>query len=142
MTRLLTDLGEEWYGETDISGVASVTLGLYNDSTDAISDTNDLSDISTEPSGASYARQTMEISFEDLSGDWGFDNDNQESFDTSDSSQTVDSYFLVANFQADDTSDGSATDHLIATGALSQSYDLSNVDTLNISAGTAGVTVS
>lgn len=30
----------------------------------------------------------------------------------------------------------------MATGSLSQTYDLSSVDTLNISAGTAGVTVS
>lgn len=142
MSSLLTDLGEEWLLKTDVSGVASITLGLYNDSTDSITDTEDLSDITTEPSGGSYARQTTEISVSDISGDWGFDNDNQESFDTSDSSQSVDSYFYVANFQAVDTGDGAATDHLIATGSLSQTYDLSSVDTFNVNAGTAGVTVS
>lgn len=142
MSSLLTDLGEEWILETDVTGVGSLSVGLYNDSTDSISDTNDLADISTEPSGGSYSRQSTNISVSDISGDWGFDTDSQASFDTSDSSQSVDSYFFVANFPADDTSDGSSTDHLIATGSLSQTYDLSNVDTLNISAGTAGVTVS
>lgn len=144
MGAILTDLGEEYILETDLTGVASLTYGLYDDGTDAISDGNDLADITTEPDNANtYARQTANISVRDISGDWGFDNDSQVSFDTSTNSETgIDSYFIVANFQADDTSDGSATDHLVVTGSLSQSYDLSNVDTLNIDATSAGLTVS
>lgn len=141
MSRILTDLGEEYTIKTNLDGV-SLDVGLYNDGTDAITDTEDLADITTEPGGSAYARQTDTFTAADLSGDWGIDNDSQLSFDTSDSSQTVDSYFIVANFTAADTGDGSATDHLIITGALSQSRDLSQIDTLNISAGTVGVKVN
>jgi hypothetical protein len=141
MAAILTDLGEEYVLETALNGV-TLTVGLYNDSTDAISDTDDLTAITTEPAGASYARQSDTFSLTDSSGDWQLDNDTKLTFDTSDSSQTVDSYFIVANFQADDTGDGSATDHLICTGALPQSRDLSNVSTYELNAGTVGFKVS
>jgi hypothetical protein len=140
----LVDTGEEWYHKTDITGVASLNHGLYDDSTDSISDTNNLSDISTEPSGASYSRQDASISVRDISGDAGFDNDNQESFDLSDdSSGSVDSWFNLDNFQSDVmNAQGSAQDNLIATGDLSQSYSLGDVDTLDIDAQSMGVTVN
>jgi hypothetical protein len=141
MSFILTDLGEE-YVMTKDTGAADLSTGLYNDGTDAISDTDDVGAITTEPGGASYARQNTPVSTADLSGDWGFDNDNQEQWDTSDSSQSVDGYFLVANFASVDAGDGgTATNHLIATGALSQTRDLTDIDTLKISAGGIGVTV-
>jgi len=69
-------------------------------------------------------------------GEFGIDNDSQLSFDVSDSNATVDAAFVVVNFQSDSVAgDGSATDNLIAAGDLSQSRDLSSVDTLNIPAG-------
>lgn len=141
MSYILTDLGEEYLMKNDV-GAASLDTGLYNDGTDTIADTDDVGAITTEPTGASYARQVTAVTVSDISGDWGFDNDSQESFDTSDSTQTVDGYFLVANFQASDTGDTTNQDHLIATGALSQTRNLSDIDTLNISAGGIGVTVS
>lgn len=142
MAAILTDLGEEWLMKNNLDAV-SVDVGLYNDATDSITDSEDLADITTEPSDGNYTRQTGEaLSASDISGDWGVDNDSQISFDVTNTTGTVDSYFFVANFTAVDTSDGGDTDHLVLTGSLSQSYDLSNVDTLDISAGTAGVTVS
>lgn len=137
---ILTDLGEEYVMKND-AGASDLESGLYNDSTDGIGDTDDVADITTEPGGAAYARQTTAVSVTDISGNWGFDNDSQQQWDTSDSTQTVDGYFLIANFQAEDTGDGSPTDHLIATGALSQSRDLTDIDTLRISAGGIGVTL-
>jgi hypothetical protein len=142
MASILTDLGEEYMIKNNLDS-ASFDVGLYNDSTDAISDSDDLASITTEPSDGNYTRQSsIAMGASDISGDWGVDNDSQISFDVTNTTGTVDSYFFVANFQAEDTADGSSTDHLIVTGSLSQSYDLSNVDTLDISAGTAGVTVS
>lgn len=141
MAAILTDLGEEWMIKNNLDTV-SVDVGLYNDSTDSIADSDDLSAITTEPSDGNYVRQTGEaVSASDISGDWGIDNDTTVTFDVTNTTGTVDSYFFVANFQAQDTSDSSAQDHLVLTGSLSQSYDLSNVDTLEISAGTSGVTV-
>lgn len=141
MSYILTDIGEEWYTETAING-SSVDVGLYNDSTDAVADTDDLP-LSTEPTGASYARQTDTVSVADISGNWGFQNDTLITFDTSDSSQTVDGAFMVINFDSDEAGDaGTPADHLIATAQLSQSRDLSQVDELEISAGELGVTVN
>lgn len=141
MAAILTDLGEEWMIKNNLDTV-SVDVGLYNDSTDSIADGDDLAAISSEPSDGNYVRQTGEaLSASDISGDWGTDNDSVITFDVTNTTGTVDSYFFVYNFQASDTGDGAANDHLVLTGSLSQSYDLSNVDTLEISAGTAGVTV-
>lgn len=142
MSYILTDIGEEWYTETALNG-STVIVGLYNDTTDAIADADDLSAITTEPTGAAYARQSDTVTISKISGNWGFDNDTQLSFDVSDSSQTVDGAFMVVNFDSDETNDGgTATDHLVATAQLSQSRDLSQVDTLNINAGELGVTVN
>lgn len=141
MAAVLTDLGEEWMIKTNLD-TASVDVGLYNDTTDGIGDSDDVSSITTEPTDGSYSRQTgVAVSASDISTNWGIDNDNTISFDVSGTTGTVDSYFFVANFQASDTSDSTAQDHLVLTGTLSQSYDLGNVDSLDISAGTAGVTV-
>ena len=142
MSALLTDLGEEWTMKFDLTGV-TVDVGLYNDSTDSISDTSDLSDITSEPSDGNYSRQTgVAFSVSDEGGDWQFDNDSTISFDVTSTTGTVDSYFIVANFQASDTGDGSPQDHVVVTGSLSQSYDLSNLDTLDLNAGTVGFSLS
>lgn len=43
--------------------------------------------VTTEPSGSAYARQTDTVTTAQISGDFGFDNDAQLTFDTSDSTQ-------------------------------------------------------
>lgn len=141
MAHILTNRGEEFLFKVDVSARTTLTIGLYNDTTDAVADTSDVAAITTRPNGASYGDDTAAaITVRQIAGDWGFDNDAELTFNTSDSTNTVDSYFIIANFQGD--GDAAATDHLIATGALSQSYDLNNVDTLNVAATSAGVTVS
>lgn len=154
MAHQLVDYGEEWLLKTDVTGITGVNIGLYNDADsgadaggDSIGDTDDHGALASEPdTGATYSRQTGEpVTVEQISGDWGFDNDNTLTFDTSGNTETVDSWFVTASFTA--SGDGSATEHLIATGPLSQAYDLSNVDSLEISAGDGtgsgvGVTVN
>jgi len=141
MPNFLSNLGEEWLVENNANG-STVTIGLYNDSTDNLDDTSDLSNISTEPTGSNYAAQTSTITTKQISGDFGFDNDSQISFDTSDSSVTVDHAYIQVNFTSDTVAgDSSGTDHLIAVGSLSQSRDLSQIDTLNINAGDLEVTL-
>lgn len=142
MASILTDLGEEYLIKNNLDG-STVNVGLYNDSTDAISDTDDVDAINTEPSDGNYLRQSnVTIEQADLSGDHGVDNTNKITFDVSGTSGDVDSYFFTVSFEAEDTGDSSAQEHLILTGSLSQTYALSNVDTLEISANTAGVTVN
>lgn len=142
MVDLLTNVGEEYVVENNADG-ETIIVGLYNDSTDTLGETSTLSDITTEPTGSNYSRQSGTVTTEQFSGDFGFDNDAQLSFDTSDSSQTVDSFFVVINFQSDSVAgDGAAADNLVAAGDLSQSRDLSQVDTLDIPAGDVTITLN
>jgi hypothetical protein len=142
MSYILTDIGEEWYTETALQG-ATVTVTLYSDASDNISDTDDLSAINTEPAGGSFSRLTDTVSVADISGNWGFQNDSELVFNTSDSSQTVDGAAIIVNFDSDEAGDGgTATDHLIGTSQLSQPRDLSQVDELYVNPGELGVTVN
>lgn len=140
MSRILTDLGEEFALETNLEG-ASVSVGLYNDGSDGVSETDDVP-LGSEPSDGNYARQSATLTLVDESGDWAAETSAQVSFDVIDTTGTVDSYFIVANFTANDTGDSGANDHLICTGALSQSRDLSSIDTLNLPAGNVGFKLS
>lgn len=141
MANFLSNIGEEYIIENN-ADAETVSVGLYNDATDALSDTSDVADITTEPSGAAYNRQSSAVTTKQIDGDFGFDTDTQLSFDTSDSSQSVDHAFVVVNFESDTVAgDSSATDHLIGVGQLSQTRDLSQVDTLNINAGDLEVTL-
>lgn len=142
MVDLLTNVGEEYIVENGANG-ETVKVGLYEDATDTLGETSTLSDITTEPSGGSYSRQSDTVTTAQISGDFGFDNDNLISFDTSDSSQSVDAAFIVINFQSDTVAgDGSANDNLVAAGDLSQTRNLSDVDTLEIAAGDLEITVN
>lgn len=141
MTTQLHDTGEEAilddFFEGSITKPASVSIGLFNDTTDALADSSDLAGITTEPAGAAYARQsasfgTTDFTTQDNAGDWEAIIADQ-TFDTSDSSASVDAYFVVINFTSDDTGDTAATDHLLFTGSLDQTYDLSNVDSFTLS---------
>ena len=132
MANLLTDLGEEFALETALEG-ASVKVALYNDSTDAIGDTDDVAALTTEPTAGNYTRQNGSLTLQKSGGDWQAVLAASVTFDVSGTNDTVDSWALIANFQADDTGDSQANDHLITTGALSQTYDLSYLDSLQVS---------
>jgi hypothetical protein len=142
MTTQLHDTGEELiidivFRSDTLTKPGSVNLGLFNDSTDALSDGSDIGDITTEPTGANYAAQSASLDSSDFSnadsgGDWQTTIADQ-TFDTSDSSQDVDAYYVSASYQSDDTSDGSPNEHLFWTGQLDQTYDLNSVDTLTLS---------
>lgn len=133
---LLTDLGEEYVIKNGLDGI-TVNVGLYNDATDALSDTSDVGDITTEPTNTNYAQASVTLTAADISGNWGVDNDTLFSFDFSDitTSQNVDTAFITFSFLASDTGDGSSTTHLIANPALSQTRDIGSIDTLEIAAG-------
>lgn len=141
MTTQLHDTGEEAilddFFEESLTKPASVDVGLYNDTTDALSDSGDVGSITTEPAGSAYNRQsatfgTGDFTNQDNSGDWETIIADQ-TFDTSNSSQDVDAYFVVINFQSDDTSDTSANDHLLFTGSLDQTYNLNDIDSFTLS---------
>lgn len=125
--QILHQHGEEFIQDLVIDSGETFDIGLYNDSTDSLADSDDLSAISTEPSGSNYSRQsdaatdftaTLESGDVQIAG-------TTQTFDVSDSTQTVDSAFVVVPYTSDlISSDGGETDHLMFTVALDQSYDL------------------
>ena len=144
-TQALHDTGEEYAIKNSLAGV-SYDLILFNDgelsgSGDNLSDSSDIGDITTEPTGSGYATQSDTFSAEDIGTNWGITNDSLVSFDTLDSSTTVDSLAIIVNFQSDDTGDGSANDHLLSTGTLTQSRDLSNFSSIDFPAGDIELTL-
>jgi hypothetical protein len=132
MAEVLTNLGEEYI--IDLLVGTTLDIGLFDDSSSAIGDTDDLSDLTaTEPSNGNYARQSVTVQSGDVSklgGNYGFT--VSVTFDVSDTTGSVDSTFAVVNFQADEASDSGATDHLFGTANLSMTRDLSQNDTLNV----------
>jgi hypothetical protein len=141
MPNLITNIGEEYLIENNAQG-ATVKVALYNDTTDSISDSSTIGDITTEPGGASYARQSSSVTTRQIGSDFGFDNDSKLSFDTSDSSNTVDTAAFIISFQSDSVAgDSSANDHLIGVADLSQSRDLSQIDIVEVASGDLEVTI-
>lgn len=140
MVNLLTNVGEEWYTDNNIDG-ATVIVGLYSDSSDALGEGDNLAAISSEPTGSNYSRQNDTVTSTQIGSNYGIDSDGLITFDTSDSSVTVDAAFIVVNFQSSVAGDGSATDNLVAAGDLSQSRDLSQIDTVEIAAGDLEITI-
>jgi hypothetical protein len=158
MTRQLHDTGEEYY-QDKLSG-ESFDIALFADEPgntgNNLSDGDDLSDITTEPVNTStnpdvqYERQTAVFSSSKVNGDWVLTNDSDVVFDVGGSANsgkgnvaTVDSYAIIVNFDSDDAGDnGTPADHLLATGELSQTYALGNLDKLTLSAGGIGTSLS
>ena len=133
MSRVIVDLGWEYTLKTAWSDALAPTsefiVGLYHDATDDIQPDDDLAAITTRPAGSGYADQTpaaADFAPEYIGSEWQSTTDVVV-FDVSDSTRTVDSYFVGANFLAE--GDSSASDHLLATGALTDIIDLSAYDT-------------
>lgn len=156
MTTQLHDEGEEFIikqiYESDVYTLpTSVSVGLYHDGEvsgdttngDNLSDSSGTAAITTEPGGASYAQQSVSLdstafsAAADANTDWKASNDNTITFDLSDStSGTIDAWFITATYDMDQ--DGSNETVLVVTGNLSQSYDLSNVDSFDLNADAIG----
>jgi len=142
----LYDVGEEYIMKTGIA-TQTLTVGLFNKAQDNLADTADIQDITTEPNGGNYSRQTADFEPTDYSSafndDWGFVNINNISFNVSDSTNKIDSYFVAATFQSQDKGDSSPQLHLISSGYLKKTRNLNDgirqISSITIPANTAGV---
>lgn len=140
MAHVLTDIGEEYTLKTALEGT-TITVGLYHDAnnTTTIGEGSDVSDFDTEPASGNYSRQNNQLTIMDNeSNNWQAVNNTTITFDVTDTTENVDSYFIIVNFTSEDTDDTDATDHLIVTGGLSQERDLSQIDTLEVNANSLG----
>lgn len=94
MTNQLQNDGELFTINNDLSGV-TYDVGLYDDSTDALADSDTYNAITTEPTGAAYVSQSQGVVTVQLDGN----SDGQivldaVTFDVSDSTQVVDSVYV------------------------------------------------
>jgi len=143
MASVFSDHGEEFVQDLVINSGKTFQIGLYADvdgpdggtigTTNDITDSSDIADITTEPSGGSYARQSDTASGFTASLDGSSNvtiSGTTQTFDVSDSPEEVNAYFVIVPYTSNlVSSDGSETDHLMATGYLDQKYDLSQFDT-------------
>lgn len=124
-----------FFGDEDIKP-SEVKIGLYNDSSDDLSPSDDLDSVDSEPEGDAYSRQTVslpgDMTVSQVNGSWKVEFDDQ-TFDTSDSTSDVDRYFAVVNFESDTAGDTDAQDHIFFTGPLGQTYNLDGLDQYNLS---------
>jgi len=136
MTQRIHRTGKEYETKVlfdDLSVAISVEVGLFNNASDnvSVSDTNPDTDITTEPDDAlDYSRQTVDIPADvtvSQEGDRWRASFDTLTFNVDDNTETVDSYFVVVNFDA--------TDYLYMSADLDQSYDLGMIGELNL-AGT------
>lgn len=136
------DTGEEWaqkntYRQDQIGTRDNVDILLYNDSTDGLSDSDDIGAITTEPTSGNYTRQTETLdtsafSITPTGGDIRVT--VSTSFDVTNTTETVDALAVVVDLQSDVVnSEGSQNPHLVLSGLFdSGSRDLSQIDTLEI----------
>lgn len=131
------------------TGTDEIGFGLYYDASDSLSDSDNRGAITTQPGGSSYAIQYVDFSSTYFTnsydsglngGAWKtvIDSNNEPQFDTSDSSQNVDAYYLIAYFNSDDA--GTEDYQLVFSGDLDQMYDLNSVDTFTLSGGGLSLT--
>lgn len=136
----LTQFGEEFIVRKcfieDLGTITGVEVGLYDSATDSLGDTSDVGDITSEPTDGNYDRLTFDFGSTDFSalldsGDvTGFLADH--SFDVTDTTGDVDSYFIVVEFQSTVVnSEAGQNKHLIGFGDLEQSYPLGSLDQLD-----------
>ena len=131
-TDILVDLGEEELMTNGFDG-QTLTVGVYNDSTDGLDDTSTVSDITSEPTNANYAPQTSAFTIANLSGDFGVDNDTELSFDFSDiaTTEVVDAFFIE---------DGAG--NLYFNAAMTQDRDIGALDSLDVAPGDLQIVVN
>lgn len=112
MGRQLFNTGEEYIVD-ELDG-KTFDVGLYNDAVDQLADSDDVGQITTEPAGSDYTRETAQITTEkNANGNWTIQVADV-SFDTSDSGGNVDSGFVVVDFDSDDAGDaGTVNTHLL-----------------------------
>ena len=140
MAEVLTDIGEEYILDAYKNSGATLIIGLYADAdgpdggsiTGAVSigETDDIGAITSEPSG-SYGRVNEDLANTtiDLSGADALIDIPQQDITVTGAGETVNAYFVGINFDSDKAGDaGSPVDHLIHTGFLSSSRDLTDTD--------------
>lgn len=134
--------GEEWaqkyaWRQDQITRDTSLEVLLYDDSSDSISDSDDVGAVNTEPDDGNYARQPVtldgsEVSLSQESGD--IRASATVTFDVTDTTGTVDASMTVVDFTSDIVnSEGSQNTHHVYSAMLDiGDTDLSQFTSLDV----------
>ena len=130
------DTGEEWaqklaFRQDTITRETTVEVLLYDDDTDALTDADDVGDITTEPTDGNYTRQTFTLDSPDVElsvVDGQLLAEATVTFDLADTTGTVNASGTVVDFQSDIVNaETEPNPHLLYTATLDiGSQDLSN----------------
>ena len=135
MSDTITNVGKEYIFDEEQDG-DTLTMLLYDQSTDELTQSDDLGDITTEPDDSeTYERQDTLISTTAVNSEYGFENDDEVEFDVSTNDETVDFGGYIAEFESSVAGDTEPEEHLIAFGELTETRDLSEFDTLTFVPG-------
>jgi hypothetical protein len=112
---------------------STLEITLYNQSTDALTDSSLPAEITTEPTGSNYARETIALDTAEITTEQNTNSNYQFVFEdqtliTDDSTQSVDAYAVFVTFQSDLQGDSSTDEYLFFAGNLDQEYDLGQID--------------
>jgi len=123
----LHDVGEEWaqkltYRQDTITRDTTLEVLLYDDSTDALTDSSDIGDVTTEPTDGNYTRQTVNLDSADVTLSVEGGNLQAQAlvtFDVTDTTGEVDAWGAVNDVQSDIVNaEGAANPHLISTASI------------------------
>lgn len=138
MANELFQTGEEFAirGIVQDSGLSfnpNLEISLYNQSVDALNDASDSGEITTEPSGSNYSRETIELDSVEITTSQNDNSNYQFEFEdqaliTDDSTQDVDAYIVFVTFESELKDDEENTEHYFFAGNLDQEYDLGQID--------------
>jgi len=123
------------FRQDELTRPVTLEIGLYNDSQDALVKSDDISAITTEPTGSAYSPISVDFDTADISvaseqSTWQSEV-SELSFNVNDSTVSVDSYYVAVKFLSEEASDSSESTHLFWTERLDSSYDLSDITELN-----------
>ena len=138
----LSNFGEEWgqknsFRQDLITRDTTVEVLLYDDSTDNLTDEDDVDDITTEPTDGNYTRQTFTLDGSDVTlsvADGDMRAEATVTFDVDGTTGTVDASACVVSFQSDIVNDETEQNpHHIYSATLDiGSQDLSNFTSIEV----------
>lgn len=139
----LSDYGEEWEQKhafrQDLLGTRDTTVEvlLYDDSTDALTDSSDVGDVTTEPNDGNYVRQTFNLDSTDVTlsvVNGELRAEATVTFDVTNTTGTVDASMSVVSFQSDivNAETGQNPHHIYSATLDIGSIDLANYTSLEV----------
>lgn len=142
MATQLHNTGEEViirdFFEESVDKPNSVSIGLFSDAASTLEDGDDVENLEEEPSGAEYGPETLAFGQTDFTAESNNQGNWQVvftdiTFDVSDSEEDVDAYYVSISFESEETNDDNPQEHLLFTGDLDQTYDLTAIDSFTLS---------